>query len=572
MEITVEQEVAVPMRDGATLRARVYQPAAEGSFPALVLRTPYGKDLAATTHLAIDPERAAANGYVVVIEDVRGRFASDGRGFEPYVHEFDDGFDTVQWAASLPGVDGRVGAYGVSYMGTTAWQAAAAGPPALRALATAQSTNDAFLDLSWRGGAFNWGMHLFWVLGNFGLVQLLRERRHDPALEDGVDEAIGAIDDYLGTASHLPPVEFPGAETLAPLVPFLVDAMTEDRRGPYHRARSLAGRYGAVEVPALIVAGWYDVMLSNDLRHFAAMREEAGSRAAREGTRLVIGPWSHGPGMISSAAGEIDFGIRSSGAWLDLTALFLDWFKQALAGDADRDSAPVKLFVMGSNRWSEEEDWPPPNVREQRWFLRAGGGLSREAPPGGAEPATYVYDPLDPCPTTGGALLMPEIYRRGAVDQTPIIGRGDVLVFTSDPLGAELEIIGPVHASLFASTSAVDTDWVVKLCEVLPDGRTVNLCDGILRACFRSGDWSEPEPVEPLEVLPYGVDLWATAALVKAGHRLRVIVTSSDFPRYDRNPNTGCVGVRATRTEPARQRVFLDARHPSAIRLPVRDR
>lgn len=570
MKVTVERDVPVPMRDGVVLRATVLRPAGDGELPVLVLRTPYGKDSAITTHTAIDPERAAARGHVVVIQDVRGRFASGGAGFEPYVHEFDDGFDTVQWAAALPGSNGRVATYGVSYMGTAAWQAAAAGPPALRAVAAAQSTSDAYADLSWRGGAFNWGMHLFWVMGNLALTQQLREQRDDPSVAHHLDRIVAAIDDFAGTARSLPPAGLPIAGRLAELVPFFAEAMARDRRGAFHRARSLVGRYGAVTVPALILAGWHDVMLSNDLRHFAAIRAEGGSRAARERSRLVIGPWTHGPGMLASAAGELDFGVASSGAWLDLTALWLDWLDQALGDGPADESPPVRLFVMGANRWRDEDAWPPRGVREQRWFLRDGGGLSLERPGTGAPPASYVYDPLDPCPTTGGALLMPDTYRRGPVDQSPILGRDDVLVFTSDALPADLEIVGPVSATLFASTSATDTDWVVKLCEVLPDGRTLNVCDGILRARFRAGDWSAPEPVPPGAVLRYEVDLWATAVVVPAGSRLRVIVTSSDFPRYDRNPNTGAVGVRATRVERAVQRLSLDAARASHVGLRVR--
>lgn len=570
MNVRIERDVAVPMRDGAVLRANVYRPDADGAFPALVLRTPYGKDLPAATRLALDPERAAARGHVVVVADVRGRFASDGVGFHPYIHEFDDGFDTVQWVASLPVCDGRVGTYGVSYSGTTAWQAAATAPPALRAIAAAQSTNDAYRDLSWRGGAFNWGMHLYWVLGHLGLAQQLREQRRDPELARHLDAVILAIDDHAATARHLPPDGVAAAELLAPLVPFFSEAMAHDRRGAYHRERSVAGRYGRVRVPALIVAGWYDVMLSNDLRHYAAIRAEGGTRAARERSRLIIGPWAHGPAMTASGTGALDFGVRSSAAWLDLTALLLDWFGQALDGGAGDEAPPVRLFVMGANRWRDEAAWPPPGLREERWYLRADGGLSREPPPEETASASYVYDPADPCPTTGGALLMAETYQRGPVDQTPILHRGDVLTFTSDVLTADVEIIGPVTAVLHAATSARDTDWVVKLCEVRSDGRTVNLCDGIVRARLRAGDWAAPELVTPQAVLAYEIDLWATAVVVAAGHRLRVIVTSSDFPRYDRNPNTGELGVRASRVEPAVQRVHFDARRRSHIRLCTR--
>lgn len=572
VNVLIERDVEVPMRDGAVLRATVFRPDDDGEHPVLLLRTPYGRDSAATTHTAIDPERAAASGHVVVIQDVRGRFGSDGASFDPYVHEFDDGYDSVQWAAGIPGADGRVATYGISYAGTAAWQAAAATPPALRAVAAAQSTNDAFLDLSWRGGAFNWGMHLTWVLGTLALAQQARDGGDGAVARALLAEVVTAVDAYERTAARLPPDGLAVAARVTERVPFLADAMAHDRRGAYHRARSVAGRYGAITAPAFVVAGWYDVMLSNDLRHFAAIRSQARSAVARERSRLVIGPWTHGPGMLAASAGEVSFGIGSSGAALDLHAMLVDWLDEQLGRREPIEHPPVRVFVMGANRWRAEDAWPPPDTREQRWFLHGEGRLSLEPPGQETPPARYLYDPADPCPTVGGPLLMPDTYRRGPVDQTPILGREDVLTFTSDVLNGDLEIAGPVGASLYAATSAVDTDWVVKLCELLPDGRTINLCDGILRARFRGGDWSAPEPVRPDEVLRYEVDLWATAVVVPAGHRLRVLVTSSDFPRYDRNPNTGIVGVRATRLVSAEQRVFRDTERPSHVTLRIRGR
>jgi uncharacterized protein len=226
--------------------------------------------------------------------------------------------------------------------------------------------------------------------------------------------------------------------------------------------------------------------------------------------------------------------------------------------------------VQGVDRWSDEDDWPPPGVMDRRLHLRADGGLSFEPPEDGEPPGAYVYDPERPCPTRGGSILMPRHHPAGPVDQTPLLGRRDVLCFTSAPLDGDLQVIGHVRAVLHAATTAPDTDWVVKLCRVDTRGRTLNVCDGILRASYRRSP-NERQPVEPGAVERYEVDLWATAIVFRPGERLRVLVTSSDFPRYDRNPNTGALGVEATESVPALQRIFHDAQHPSHVVLPVRD-
>jgi uncharacterized protein len=326
-----------------------------------------------------------------------------------------------------------------------------------------------------------------------------------------------------------------------------------------------------VRVPALIIAGWHDLLLAADLEHFRKMREQAATESARRATRIVIGPWSHG--MFHNVVGDLDFGLRASGLLLDLkedlTALQLRWFDRWLKDRRNGvdEEAPVRLFVQGTNRWRDETDWPLARARSTPLYLRGGGALSFEAPRDEAADA-YVYDPQDPCPTCGGSLLMPMTYRCGPVEQAPWLKRGDVLNYSSEPLAEDLEVTGPVTAVLFAATSAPDTDWIVRLCDVHPDGRTFNVCDGILRAQFRES-LSAPQLVEPGAVVRYAIDLWATAMVFRAGHRLRVLVTSSDFPRYDRNPNTGEFGVNATRTQPARQRIFHDAARASHLVLPV---
>jgi len=572
VNVLFERDVPCELRDGTLLRADVYRPAEPGKYPVLLLRTPYSKGLWQFTHLTLDPVRAAEAGYAVVLQDVRGRWASGGDVFDPYLHEFDDGFDSVEWAAKLPYADGTVGAYGVSYMGGTTWQAAVAAPPSLRAISPTTAPNDQFIDLTWRGGAFLWGTMVMWYLQAVGPSALLRTKLGAPDFIPSFIRLVDETDEFDTWVRHLPPITFPPARPDDPFAPEFFESMRHPTRSEHHRARSVYDRHHEVKVPALILAGWHDLLLGADLAHYRQMKTTAGTAEARRHTRLIVGPWSHG--TFLNVVGDLDFGMRSSGVFLDLkedvTALNLRWFGQRLKGISTGidDEPPVKLFVQGVNRWRYEEDWPLARAVATPWYLGADGRLGPEPPRAEEPPDSYVYDPADPCPTRGGTLLLPRTYAPGPVDQGRILDRRDVLSYTSKPLASDLEVTGHVKAVLYAATSATDTDWVVKLCDVHPDGRTLNVCDGILRARYRSS-WDAPALVAPEAVLRYEIDLWATSQVFRAGHRLRVLVTSSDFPRYDRNPNTGALGVEATTTVPARQHVFHDGSRASHIVLPV---
>jgi len=571
--VVVDKNVAVPMRDGAVLRADVYRPAGTGRHPVLMQRTPYNKEFLTLTAMTLDPIRAAQAGYAVAIQDVRGRWASDGPPFFFYRDEPDDCYDTAQWAAAQPWSDGAVGAYGLSYMGATTWMTAAGAPPALRAISPTTAPSDFWNNHLWRGGALHWGLLVRWALSTVGPSALLRALGATPDFKTALSGLADSIDGYEREIRRLPLTDFPAALPDHPeFLPFFFEALRHPTRDAWASSLLVAERHGRVRVPALIIAGWHDLLLAADLEHFRKMREEAATGIARAATRIVIGPWSHG--MFHNVVGDLDFGLRANGLSLDLredlTGLQLRWFDRWLKdrnNDADEE-APVRLFVQGANRWRDETGWPLARARVRPLYLRAQDGLSFEAPSAAEAPDGYVYDPQDPTPTCGGSLLMPMTYRCGPVDQAPWLARRDVLCFTSAPLGEGLEVTGPVKAVLFAATSAPDTDWIVRLCDVHADGRTFNVCDGVLRAQFRES-LSAPRPVEPGAVLRYEIDLWATSMLFRAGHRLRVLVTSSDFPRYDRNPNTGEFGVNATHTQAARQQIFHDAARASHLVLPV---
>jgi len=572
MTVLVEKNVRQPMRDGVQLAADVYRPSAAGTYPVLLQRTPYNKELWPVTALTLDPIRAAAAGYVVVIQDVRGRWASEGDVFFPYRDERDDGYDSIEWAARQPYASGRVGCYGLSYMGGTSWLAALSGHEALGAISPTTAPNDFWRNHFWRGGVLNIGTLAMWAMRAIGPAALIRAK---PDLQQMVPLLVKLIDDVDAFGDVLEQLPYSQFEPTRPdddsFVPFFYEFLKHPIPDEWTGSMLLGNRHKDIKVPSLTIAGWHDLLLAPDLEHFQGMRAHAGTATAREHSKLIIGPWAHG--SFLHVVGDVDFGFRSNGMFLDLkedlTKLQLRWFDRWLKDipNGIDDEAPVKLFVQGRNRWRDEAGWPLDRAVTTAWYLQPDRTLSRETPPAGALPSSYVFDPNDPCPTCGGGTLLPPQYSPGPVDQAPILGRRDVLVFTSAVLDGDLEVTGPVAAVLYAATSGPDTDWIVKLCDVHPDGRTLGVCDGVLRASFRDG--RTRTLLEPGAVVRYDIDLWSTSMLFKAGHRLAVVVTSSDFPRYDRNPNTGETAHTATKLEPALQRIYIDAERASHILLPV---
>ena len=572
MSLIVEKNVDMPMADGVRLRADIYRPATDARHPVLLQRTPYNKELWPITALTLDPLRAAAAGYAVVIQDVRARWASEGEVFFPYRDERADGHDSVAWCAAQDFSTGKVGCYGLSYMGGTSWLAAQSGHPALGAISPTTAPHDFWRNHFWRGGALNLGTLAMWALRVIGPAALIRSRPEP--LFAPLAELIDDVDGFAEILATVPLDDFPPAQHgAASFVPFFFEFLRHPTPDDWTASMLFtdASAHAQVQVPSLIIAGWHDLLLAADLEHFAGMRAYGGSDLARRHTRLVIGPWSHG--MFQNVVGDVDFGMRANGLFLDmkedLTRMQLRWFDHWLKGldNGVRDEAPVKLFVQGVNRWRDEDSWPPQRAVAVSWYLQADGGLARLVPLADAPPSSYVYDPNDPCPTCGGNLLMPAQYKSGPVDQGVLLLRRDVLCFTSSPLPEDIEIAGPVRAELFAATSGPDSDWMVKLCEVRADGSTINICDGVVRACLRDG--RTRRLLEPGAVACYDIDLWSTAIVIKAGHRLRVLVTSSDFPRYDRNPNTGELPHQARRLEPALQRIFHDPARASRLILPL---
>lgn len=551
--VDVEFDVPVPMHDGAVLRANVHRPHGPGPWPTLLMRTPYSKDRhVMDVWCGLDPVQAARRGFLVVTQDVRGRYASDGE-WDPFRSERRDGYDTVQWAAGLPGSNGRVGMYSGSYCGNVQWSAAADCPPGLAAISPALTWSEPLDGLLARGGAVELGLAMRWALEN--AADCLRRAEDDDDRQARRFDAVAAEWDRLPHRGYWELPVHDVALLRRHRLPALGGLRPLDNATAAQWSR-VTPHYDQVTVPSLHTAGWYDIFLQGTLDNYTAM-------AARGlDARLVVGPWTHH--AFEDPVGQLSFGMRAArngvphhGA-ADWNEMQLAWFRHHLdpsAGD-EPTGAPVRIFVMGRDRWRDESHWPPLRAAPQRWYLHDGGGLTPTPPEVDDRASDYRYDPADPVPTVGGHGVLWPGSPSGPLDQTTVEARPDVLVFTSPPLQRDLEIIGRVRAVLHVNSSAPSTDWVVRVCDVHPDGRSVNLCDGISRVA-----------VDPSGTRDVSVDLWSTCAVLLAGHRLRVHVTSSSFPRWDRNLNTG--EQHRAAFVPAHQRVHHDRRHPSHVELSV---
>jgi putative CocE/NonD family hydrolase len=545
--VLLETDVPATMRDGLVLRADILRPDGPGPFPAILIRTPYGKADEWRDSFAI---RAARAGYVVVAQDVRGRYASDGV-FRPYQQEGKDGYDTVEWVASLPYVNGKVGMAGLSYPGAVQWLAAMEKPPHLVTITPLMCFSNA-RHFFFTGGAWDLSW-ISWFYLNIAPDARARAGLPGPGTETAADELWEKHgEEWL---RFLPLSELPALRDTAPSY---YDWLAHPEDGPYWDFANVEARYGEIEIPALNLSGWHD----EGYGPAGAIRNFRGTR--KNGSRLVIGPWRHGtPRLDRIREGELDFGVN---AGLDHDALLLRWFDRYLKGvenGLDREK-PVAIFVMGENAWREEDDWPLERRVENPYYLRSGGKLTLE-PPVGDEPSDgYDYDPLDP-------VVDPHEGAQGPYDQSRLETRKDILVYETAPLERDVEVTGHISVELFVSSSARDTDFVVRLLDVYPDGRAFNLMSPtveVIRARYRDGE-DRLNLLEPGEVVPIRLTRLVTSNLFRAGHRMRIHVTSSLFPHFDRNPNTGDPIGASSRTEVAHQTIHHGASYPSRIILPV---
>ena len=560
--VVAERGVVTKMRDGTALRADIYRPKAEGKFPVLLQRTPYDKTNSTGFGL-----RGAALGYVVIVQDVRGRYSSDGEWY-PFKNESNDGYDTVEWAASFPYSDGRVGMFGGSYVGATQMLAAIAQPPHLAGICPVVTASNYHDGWTYQGGAFEQWFNESWTSG---------------LAQDTLNRSVRKNTNALNGISKLPltayplfelPPRPPDSDLTHSLAPYFLDWLAHPNYDEYWKRWSIEEHFAGIKVPMLTVAAWYDIFLGGSLRNYAGVKTHGENEAARQGQRLLVIIGGHaGSGR---KIGDLDFGPSAD---IEEDDVILSWYDHLFKNVANEFSSAqrVRLFVMGANQWRNEDDWPLARARQTRYFLHStgkgnsasgDGTLSIDQPRSEASDY-YVYDPTNPVPTIGGPLCCDSQHLQpGPRNQRPVEARQDVLVYSTPVLSQDLEVTGPITAELFASSSDVDTDFTAKLVDVWPDGFAQNLTEGILRARYRDSQ-EKPALMKPGQIYKLSLDLWATSNVFRKGHRLRLEISSSNFPRFDRNMNTGDDAASAQRSVPATNTIYHDAQHPSALLLPI---
>jgi len=577
MSFRVEKDIMVPMRDGVLLATDAWIPDGGEPAPVLLVRLPYGKDMAILNWAVPNISAAIEAGYAVVHQDCRGTFRSGG-DFVPMVNEPGDGADTVAWLLEQPWCDGSIGTYGASYQGFTQWATASA-CDRLKAITPWITTTD-YYSTPWysEGGALSLHAIQMWTT-----MMALAEAQRAMVAGSGDFQALMEL---VGMAAdpgpHLAALPVRTRPLLEKLWPWWADILAHPARDEFWRNLSVADRFEDITVPALNIGGWFDLFVSSTARTFTEMKKRGGSADARDGQRLIIGPWDH-----LNATGtypDRKFGLMADVQYADLTGAHLRFFDRWLRGQADAlaGSAPVRIFVMGIDQWRDEQDWPLPDTSYRDYYLHSSGranttggdGELRQEPPGHERADVYLYDPRRPVPTLGGRVMMPSTANAaGPVDQRPAESRDDVLCYSTPVLEHPVEVTGHVSLTLFVSSSARDTDFTGKLVDVFPDGRAIFLTDGILRARYRNS-LAEPEPLTPDQVCEVTIDLSVTSNVFLPGHRIRLEVSSSNFPRFDRNTNTGGTVTEDSDedVQVAVNRIFHGPGRPSRLVLPVIDR
>jgi len=565
-EVEVERNVPSRMRDDTVLYADIYRPKGEGPWPVLLMRHPYDKTQAENLSYA-QPTWYARYGYMVVVQDCRGRWKSEGEWY-PFKHEEADSYDTVTWAAELPGSNGKVGMYGFSYAGATQLWAALHQPPGLTAIMPALTGSDYYDGWTYRGGALH---HAFTQSWSTFLALDTAHRWQDYELEGTIAGALGnAWANY-----YIPPPYFPFISQEG-LAPYYYDWLKHDTYDDFWKQWSIRRRYEQIMLPALHISGWYDIFLEGVIENFVGLQKQAGTEQARQNQKLVIGPWFHMPWF--QQVGAVDFGDDARNC---IDALQVLWLDKHLRGENNQlDEEPrVTLFIMGENKWRFENEWPLKRAEAAKFFLHSGGRanslngdgrLDRETPDDELYDI-FTYDPSNPVLSIGGhSCCIDTLTPMGAFDQRPQEYRNEVLVYTTETLSEDVEVIGTVEATLYAASTAVDTDFTAKLVDVYPDGRAINIGEGIIRARFRES-LGQPTPIEPGQIYEYNIVVGSTANVFKAGHRIRLEISSSNFPTFDRNSNSGKPLAEAGPADwfVATQTVFHDSRYPSQIVLPI---
>ncbi len=553
----VESGVRIKMPDGTFLVADIYRPADNSKHPVLLVRTPYDRGSEAEACRLV-----AEHGYVCITQDVRGRYASEGEWY-PFKNESTDGYDTVEWAATLPYSNGQVAMFGSSYVAATQWLTAIARPPhlvAIEPILTPSNYHDGWI---YQGGALQLWFDQTWT----SILAL-----------DTLQRSATKNSQNMQWTHRLPEAGFPVLQPSSPqsLAAYYFDWLKHPAEDPYWKQWSIEPHYSEMSIAAYHVGGWYDIFLRGTLRNYVGMRAHAATGWARDHQFLTIGPWIH-DGPMNGKAGDMDFGREAA---FDENTAVVPWYDDLFQRSSASRQKRVKIFVMGINQWREEDDWPLPQASSTRYFLHSAGQANSSAGdgslsaknPGNEPPDVFTYDPSNPVPTRGGALCCfhdPVVQEpSGAFDQSEIEKRDDVLIYTTPAFERNFEVTGPLTIELYISSSAADTDLTAKLVDVWPNGFAQNLADNIQRLRFRNSP-DQAQLLEPGKIYKVQFEVGATSNVFLPGHRVRLEISSSNFPRFDRNLNTAESPESGSNFVKARNRIYHDAEHPSAILLPV---
>ncbi|CAN5486200.1 CocE/NonD family hydrolase [soil metagenome] len=572
--IIVKCDVPAKMRDGVTLLADIYRPDGAGDLPVLLMRTPYDKSMAQNT-VYLNPAWYARYGYMVVVQDCRGRFSSEGTWY-PYDAEAADGHDSVEWAATLEGSNGSVAMYGFSYPGAIQLQTAATQPRGLKTIVPAMTASDFFEGWTYEGGAFSQAFIQSWVMY---LCQDTARRAGETALQKEMWQSFMSLPGGYWSTPIKDTVQ--SAEKHAP---YYLDWLEHDTYDQYWKKNSIRNLYPQITVPVLHVGGWYDVFVSGTINNYIEMSKLSASDSTRGEQKLVIGPWHHLPWQ--QQIGSCDFGNDARNI---VNLLQLNWLDKHMGLDSvpsietqsggGLQDAHVSVFVLNLNEWKNLKEWPPSNTKIKTLYLHSGGranslsgdGSLSETAPADQPWDAYLHDPSSPVMSQGGhSCCFEELAPMGPVSQRKNEIRNDVLVYTSEILVEDLTVMGLVKVKLFASSTAVDTDFAVMLCDVSECGRSINIVNSIVRASRRASI-SNPTLIEPDKIYEYNIDVGWTAAWFEKGHQIRLSISSSNFPHFGRTPNSETLPHHADLNDwkVARQTLYHDSNYSSSLILPV---
>ncbi len=550
-------------RDGFELSADVVLPDESGPFPTVYLRTPYESSSQKSLERGV---WWAKRGYAFVSGDCRGRYESQGE-FYPYHPDGKDGVDTLQWISNQPWSDGKIGMAGGSYGGLVQWQSAALDSTNISAMAAHVICDDYFSNYHYVGGAFQLGLSVM-----AGVT--FTTNMPIPGFAE--------IFDSGRVWRHLPLIDM-DLQTIGKKIPWYRDWLKHSKYDEYWKEIDTTHQYGNVDSPVFIRCGWFDAYPDGTFRLWNGMTKNGASEQARKGQKVLMGPWTHGE-PEGTKLGDLDFGPDSYKVILEEELRWFDYWLRGIDNGIDTEP-PIHLFVMGINEWRYESEWPLSRTKFTPYYFHSGGqsnsvygdGKLSTIKPREEDSDSYEYDPERPVPTIGGnhsTASWPwtetgvEPIVVGPVEQRAIESRHDVLVYTSDPLDKDMEVTGPLEVVLYASSSALDTDFTARLTDVYPDGRSIMMAEGIIRARFRNG-YTKEEFLQPGKVEEYRIQLYPTSNVFFSGHSLRVDISSSNFPRFSRNLNTGEDVGTGVNIEIASQTIFHSEEYPSHIILPL---